>query len=391
MKISSSQCVAKRSVRRLNGRARALSILCLLTIPTVGCSTLGPRTIRSDRFNYNQAGAESSKEQMLLNLVRLRYGEPLYFLEISSMLSQFSIEAAGSYSTWQNDLHGVLGPKVRAAAGVDGDASQQTTFGANLAYTDKPTITYRPIQGEEFSKRVMTPITPSELINLAKSGWSIDRLFFCCVQSVNGISNRALHDSNDSFARETSKFERLTALMKKFQDSGRQLFATEVENGAPVIVIYVPENIAGLESELRETRELLGYPPTGDLRLRVTDNAYRHSPDELAIHSRSLLACLYAMTHEIRVPSAHHKKTNAVIDRIPAGQAQEGGFLRVEHSRLPQADPFAQVYYNGYWFYISNDDWSSKRTFALFTYLFSLQASNVPGASAPVVAVGAGR
>ncbi|MBI5761935.1 MAG: hypothetical protein HZA51_00265 [Planctomycetes bacterium] len=375
----------------MSGRAQAVLSMILLTIPSVGCSTLGPRTIRSDRFNYNQAGAESSKEQMLLNLVRLRYGEPLYFLEISSMLSQFSIEAAGSFSTWQNDLHGVLGPKVRAAAGVDGDASEQTTFGANLGYTDKPTITYRPIQGEEFSRRVMTPITPGELINLAKSGWSIDRLLSCCVQSINGISNRALHDSNDSSARDTSKFERLTVLMKKFQDSGQQMFATEVQNGAPVIMIYVPESIAGLDSELREARELLDYPPTGDLRLRITDNAYRRSPEELAIHSRSLLACLYAMTHEINVPPAHRKKTDSVVGSMPADNAQRGAFLHVEHSRLPQADPFAQVYYNGYWFYISNDDWSSKRTFALFTYLFSLQATNAPGATAPVVAVGAGR
>jgi hypothetical protein len=65
--------------------------------------------------------------------------------------------------------------------------------------------------------------------------------------------------------------------------------------------------------------------------------------------------------------------------------------LRIEHSRFPHVDPFVQVYFNGYWFYISKSDWSSKRTFALLTYLFSLQAADLSGAAGPLVTVGAGR
>ena len=68
-----------------------------------GCSTLGPRTIRGDRFNYNQAAAESSNEQLLLNLVRLRYGEPIHWLEIGSMLSQYTFEAGAQFTSWNYD------------------------------------------------------------------------------------------------------------------------------------------------------------------------------------------------------------------------------------------------------------------------------------------------
>lgn len=370
---------------------KSLPALIVLVATGTACTTLGPRTIQSDRFNYNQAGAESAKEQMLLNIIRLRYGEPLYFIEISSMLSQFSLEAGGSVSAWQNDLHGTLGPKVRAAAGVDGDASQQTTFGGNLSYSDKPTITYRPIQGEEFSKRVMAPIPPEDIINLAKSGWSIDRLLSCCVQSINGITNRSLHDSTTPTTRDASKFERLAVLLKKLQDYGNTMFAVEWEGGVQALVMYVPDTIPGLDSELRETRELLGYPLTGNLRIRVTSNAYQRSTEEMAIQTRSLLAILYAIAQEFSIPPAHAEDKESAASWMNDDALKEKRWLRIEHSRLPQRNPFAQVYYNGYWYYIAKEDWSSKRTFALFTYLFSLQATNVAGATAPVVTVGAGR
>jgi hypothetical protein len=51
-------------------------------------------------------------------------------------------------------------------------------------------------------------------------------------------------------------------------------------------------------------------------------------------------------------------------------------------------DAFAQVFYNGYWFYIPKSDWRSKRTFALLTYLFSLQATEA--GEGPLVTIPAG-
>ena len=73
-------------------RVHAKLWLPLLAVLVSGCSTVGPMTVTSDRFNYNVAGAKSNKEQMLLNLVRLRYGEPIYWLEIGSMLSQYTFQ-----------------------------------------------------------------------------------------------------------------------------------------------------------------------------------------------------------------------------------------------------------------------------------------------------------
>ena len=45
-----------------------------------GCAVFGHRRVPPDRFNYNEALAESTRDQMLLNIVRLRYLEEPVFL-----------------------------------------------------------------------------------------------------------------------------------------------------------------------------------------------------------------------------------------------------------------------------------------------------------------------
>ena len=94
----------KRRRWRLSGHDLWLflcyGLACLTSVAVGGCSTLGPRTVRSDRFNYNKAGADSSNQQFLLNIVRLRYGEPIYWLEIGSMLSQYTFVAGATVSGW---------------------------------------------------------------------------------------------------------------------------------------------------------------------------------------------------------------------------------------------------------------------------------------------------
>jgi hypothetical protein len=108
------------------------------------------------------------------------------------------------------------------------------------------------------------------------------------------------------------------------------------------------------------------------------------------MQTRSLYAAMYALAQRVPVPAEHVRDHQATTR--PSADALESAspWLCVEHSRLPQVDPFAQVLYNGYWFYIDKSDWSSKRTFALLTYLFSLQ-STAKEQSAPLLTVPTGR
>jgi hypothetical protein len=124
-----------------------------------GCAAQGAKRVPVDRFDYNAAIAQSTREQMLLNIVRSRYLEVPVFLTVSSVLTQYeydrSIGLGGIFETGSgtNDI-------------IAGDT--------NLRFSERPTITYLPVEGQEFSAHLLSDI-PSEIIfAAAQAGWPID-------------------------------------------------------------------------------------------------------------------------------------------------------------------------------------------------------------------------
>ena len=63
-------------------RGTVLLAAVALGLGLVACVSTGPQTIARDRFDYGAAIADSSREQLLLNIVRLRYLEAPVFLEV---------------------------------------------------------------------------------------------------------------------------------------------------------------------------------------------------------------------------------------------------------------------------------------------------------------------
>ena len=58
-----------------------------------GCRSVGPPSVPKDRFDYASAISESWKQQMLLNLVKLRYADAPVFLDVSSVIAQYTVQA----------------------------------------------------------------------------------------------------------------------------------------------------------------------------------------------------------------------------------------------------------------------------------------------------------
>ena len=112
----------------------------ILPLGLTGCASMGPKTIGPDRIDYIQEINESWKQQMLLNIVKMRYFDPPTFLDVSSIINQYGMEnqvnVDGRWS-WG----GLIG--TRNNAGVGGYSR----------YSDKPTITYTPLSGQKFTRR----------------------------------------------------------------------------------------------------------------------------------------------------------------------------------------------------------------------------------------------
>ena len=124
-----------------------------------GCAAQGAKRVPADRFDYNAAIAQSTREQMLLNIVRSRYLEVPVFLTVSSVLTQYEYDRSVG-----------LGAILEFGSGT----TDQGTGEANLRFSERPTITYLPVEGQEFSAHLLSDI-PSEIIfAAAQAGWPID-------------------------------------------------------------------------------------------------------------------------------------------------------------------------------------------------------------------------
>jgi hypothetical protein len=56
-----------------------------------GCASIGPGSVSRDRVDDAGAIADSWREQTLLNIVKLRYFDAPAFLEVSSVISSYSL------------------------------------------------------------------------------------------------------------------------------------------------------------------------------------------------------------------------------------------------------------------------------------------------------------
>jgi hypothetical protein len=57
-----------------------------------GCAGFGPTTIPHDRFDYAEAISKSWKSQMLLNMVKIRYADVPIFVDVASVISQYTLQ-----------------------------------------------------------------------------------------------------------------------------------------------------------------------------------------------------------------------------------------------------------------------------------------------------------
>lgn len=372
---------------RQHSNAIRLFLPLFLALAVAGCKSLGPRTLAGDRFNYNEAGAKSTSEQLLLNIIRLRYGEPTYWLEITSMLSQYEMKGGGGLSWFDYTLEPLRNPALRAVYGLDPDPALNKKQDVNFQFTDRPTITYAPLQGREFADRLMAPIPPATIIYLAESGWPIDRMLDCCVQRINGVSNLPVHDVEVAQEYDPAPFNKVSGLLRSLQDRGELRFGLEYDAKEKTVYLETPPETERNKDDARELRDLLGMEQRLP-KLKLVNKPNRGADDELAMQTRSLLATMFALSESFSAP-ADHVARGEVLPGSPVLQNASAKWLDIRFSDLPVQDAFVQVHHNGHWFYIPQSDYRSKRTFALLTYLLSLQTAGVAG-MAPILTVPTG-
>ena len=142
---------------RTNASIWHLTFALLICANVSGC-LLGPGSLRHSRTNYNRAVQTTAREELLLNLVRMRYNESTQFLRIPSITGQYTYDADfGLDGRWQEKIPNVL------------------NGGFGLGVQSKPTIVFTPEQDQVFTRRLLSPISGETLELLGSRGWSVER------------------------------------------------------------------------------------------------------------------------------------------------------------------------------------------------------------------------
>ena len=74
--------------RRLTTRRLLFAALAASALIS-GCASFGPNALQQTRLQYNEAVKATTEEQLLLNIIRLRYTDTPSSLAVSTIAAQF--------------------------------------------------------------------------------------------------------------------------------------------------------------------------------------------------------------------------------------------------------------------------------------------------------------
>lgn len=346
-------------------------LILLALIPLCGCAPIGPPTIARDRFDYTTAIADSWKRQMLLNIVKIRYGDAPIFLDVASIINQYSLET---------ELRGTFG--WSAPPYLD-----RQEIGGTGRYYDRPTVTYNPLVGEKFARSLMTPVAPASIMSLVEGGYPIDYVFRILVHSVNGIQNQ--FGGSARMRRADPEFYALIEKLRQNQASGSvSLRVKKTEGQNALIMVFRKRADEKVQAAGREVRQLLGLKEDGG-EFRVVYGSAPTSDEEIALLTRSIIEVLSDISSTVEVPAEHVDEKRTPPTMEPDGEGIRGAMIRVHHSQEPPGDAFAEVPYRGGWFWIDDRDYQSKKLFSFLMFVMTLTETGGKE-GAPIVTISAG-
>jgi hypothetical protein len=335
----------------------------VLACALAGCASVGPRTVAVDRFDYSSAIADSWKQQTLLNIVKIRYGDLPVFVDVSSIVAGYSLQTGVT-------VGGVVSSE-RAVQGNYGSMSGQAI------YTDRPTITYVPMTGEKFLRGMITPIDPKNIFFMLQAGYAADFILGLTVESLNGVRNRSV--SGGRVREADADFVRVQELLREVQAAGGVGMRVEEDKvkGSTAVLFFqrddLPADIQEKSAEIRRLLRLQADQP----KFALTYSPMRGAASELSVNSRSLLQILQAFSSYVEVPEQDLRDKVVTPSFAQAETVQrQVGQIRSGPTRPETA--YVAVQYRGQWFWIEHSDWLTKRALTAVMFFFTLADTGSP-------------
>ncbi len=304
-----------------------------------GC--VAPIALHRAVIAYDRSVIRIESELLLLNIARARYNHPIHFTAVSSIAATFNFEAHTSIAGFFSESPGLAFKSLSPSFG--GSASEN------------PTVNIIPVQGEDFTKRILTPMNESKLEFLVQQGIEpaiILRLMARGILLTGYGESRGL--LNMPHRKEEYKEFRRIVLHLSSLALARQLYMGSIrfadESERVVITNYNPMTISNDErKQLHE--EVQDYPPNHVLVDISPDHPGGSYPLRGMIKLRSFKAILGFLGRSIDRETEFHVEKDPRTGPILRNPAKT---MNVRVSVFHPRDATSSVKHNGRWYWIKN-------------------------------------
>jgi hypothetical protein len=188
-----------------SARLTLAGLFCSLAV--TGC--LSPITLNRAVTSYDEAITDAISKQLLINIARAHQHQPIHFTGVSNIAATFDFRvSAGATPAFTGEAGRALMP----------------IFGGSVA--ENPTISIAPIEGEEFTKRLLTPFQEAKFLLLLRQRYDIDLLLRLMAQELRVRENgqEVSYRNTPADRRGYETFRRVVTHLSAIQDQN-QLYA----------------------------------------------------------------------------------------------------------------------------------------------------------------------
>lgn len=387
-------------------------ILAVALIPVTGCVLpLGPSSLDHSTHKYNKVFQNTTEEQVLLNLVRMRYGEQPFFVEVASVTQQYQYDAN-------------ISPNLRNNHSAMGMASLPFQLGMH----ERPTVIYQPLVQGEFYERLVKPVLLREMNLYIYSGWSAETVFRICMSYINDLDGGINAGRPMPPPIYIEDFKEFCALSRQLQEMGQFELQVDTGPGVPLSPPIDPNKVTGedltravgnkaqfavvddgklqlLTRNIDRVRYTIAPEAVGSFQhqrivelLNMKDklgNSWELEPElvgflknryqereNISVSRRSPMEMFYLLSNAVKVPEDHIHKG---IVRAPGpGSDFVDDLLCVGVSKTCPTHAEVKVFFRGHWFYIASDDLASRYTFSFLTEVFNRNVRGAGGGAVPL-------
>jgi len=360
-----------RSARRRITRLSGILIATIALLATTACGHTGPAAIQNGRLSYNEAILATDNQQMLLAVIKERYAERAELVAVASITANIrvSVGAAIEVGVGDSDTY-------------DGNL---TPFSAGATYDENPTISYVPVSGAQYIRKLLAPIPLEGLALLtgsARNPAPICRMF---ISKVNTIKN-----SDHSFTAPDPRFDRFVELVSQLVHQRDLHFAIDPEHGDQLVIVIdrSTDTSAVAAAELLELLDLSSLDSgNSTLTIPIVMAPDARARGGIGIMTRSVYDLVDILASAVTIPPAD--LADGVATNHPA-PSYLGEQLKVNWSEDRPDRAYVAVPFRGGWFSIDERDTPTKEFFRILTGLWytaisdSKDKSGTPVLTVPV-------